>query len=440
MRLCLCLLAVGLLLWPPAPVSAQEGEARAVIEKAVKALGGLDKLDRKAAAHRKSKGIFHTDGFTFTGESFSEPGGRRRITLRGTVKEAHQTRTLVMDGDKGWMSYDGDTFDLDAAFIDRIKKSAYADRVCGLVTLLKDKGYTLSPLGESQIKGTTVLGVRVQSEGKPDVSLYFDKETSLLVKSANRTTEPNSDREVLQEVYYHDYRLYDPTAADEQLLKAAKRGVEGPALLALLRERIPSEDDQAKMRELILKLGHKSFSVRQRATVALQELGAKPAALLRQAARESDLEVSRRATQCLEKIADDPDQALVAAAVRLMAVRRPAGAAEALLAYGPWAPDETIAREVQGALAAVAVEGGKKNPVLVQALKDRDPQRRALAAAALGEDGGAYLKQGWRRLHVEGVRMAMRSALYRDGVHFMDLESLGVEFFNRLDDSLFVRP
>ena len=52
------------------------------------------------------------------------------------------------------------------------------------------------------------------------------------------------------------------------------------------------------MRELILKLGHKSFSVRQRATVALQELGAKPAALLRLAARESDLEVSRRATQC----------------------------------------------------------------------------------------------------------------------------------------------
>jgi hypothetical protein len=382
--------------------------------------------------------MFHTDGFTFTGESFSEPGGRRRISLRGSVKDAHQTRTLVMDGDKGWMNYDGATFDLDAAFLGRIKRSMYTDRVCGLTTLLKDKGYTLSLLGESDVKGTAVLGLRVQAEGKPDVSLYLDKKTGLLVKSSSRVTDANTEREVLQEVYYHDYRLYDPAAADEETLRAAKVPVNGPGLLAYLK-RIPDEGEQAKMRDLVLKLGHKSFSVRQRATAALQEFGMKAAPLLRQAARDADLETSRRAAQLLEKLGGS-EKTLSAAAVRLAALRRPPGATEALLAYAPWAPDETVLREVKGALAALAMVDGKPNPVLERALTDRDPQRRAAAAAALGRDGGVFLKEGWRRVPLEGVLMSMRSTLYRDGTLFMDLESLGAEFYNKLDDTLFVRP
>src|SRR5262249_28757492 len=150
------------------------------------------------------------------------------------------------------------------------------------------------------------------------------------------------------------------------------------------------------------------------------------------------LEVVRRARQCLEQLAGDPDTPLVAATVRLLALRRPPGAVEALLDYSPWAPDEAGAREVRGALAALADEGGKRNAGLPAALKRRDRRRRAAAAAALGQDGGAFLKQPWRRVFVAGVRVPMRSMLSRDGQHFMDLETVEPpQFYNRLDDSLF---
>src|SRR5205085_1144646 len=150
--------------------------------------------------------------------------------------------------------------------------------------------------------------------------------------------------------------------------------------------------------DLIVQLGHRSFGVRQRATAELKRLGLRAAPLLRQAARDKDEEVARRARQCLEQLAGDPDTALAAATVRLLALRRPPGAVETLLDYGAWAPDEAVAREVRGALATLADDGGKGKRALRAALKDRDPQRRAAAAAALGQDGGAYLKQGWRRV------------------------------------------
>src|SRR5262249_51758359 len=161
---------------------------------------------------------------------------------------------------------------------------------------------------------------------------------------------------------------------------------DGPALLEFLRRQTPDEAEQLQMKDLILKLGHKSFSVRQKATAALQALGTKAAPLLRQALKDPDREVARRAEQCVEELTHGPDQALSAAAVRLLALRRPAGAVEALLAYFPWAPDEAVTREAQGALAALAVEGGKQHPALLRALEDRDPRRRAAATAALGKD------------------------------------------------------
>jgi hypothetical protein len=439
-RSLLAVLAGTLLLGPAGRAHGQEADARALVEKALKAQGGLKKFQKGVASFRKYKGNFLSENFAFKGESYSEPGNRHRLVLRGTSRGVDSTRMLVLNGEQGWISYDGAAFDLDAAMLDRLTKAIYADRVCGLITLVKDKGYTLSTLGEAQVKDKPGLGVKVQSEGKPDVLLYFDKQSGLLVKSSNKVKDVSTDREVLQEIHYLDYRLRDPAAAEEEALRAAKVGTDGPALLELLRRRIPAEQEQTKIKELIIQLGHRAFSVRQKATAELQKLGLKAAGPLAHAARDPDAEVSRRARQCLAQLAEHPDVPVAAAAVRLIALRKPAGASAVLLDYFRWAPSEAVTREVQGALAAVAKQGGKRDPVLVKALKDRDPLRKAAAAAALGEDGGAYLKQPWRRVFPEPILVPMRSELHRDGTLSMTLETVEVHYFNRLDDSLFARP
>jgi hypothetical protein len=427
----------------PALASAQQDEARAIIERAVEAQGGLERLSQKAAAHRKVKGHFHSDDYRFTGESFSEGDTRRKLVLHGKGLDARKgflPRTLVLDGDKGWRNFYGETETLDSEFIARLKRAIYADRVAGLVTLLRDKGYTLTLLGESDFNGTALVGVKVQSAGQADIELFFDKKTHLLFKAAQRIPEPGNGKEVLQEVYYSDYQRLDPAARDAALLKAAGLGVDGPALFDFLHKRTFAPGERQRIDELVKQLGDGAFKVREKASAALQALGLKAAPSLRAALKHGDLELVRRAEKLLAALGQGPELPQTVAVLRLIALRRPAGASEALLGYLPWAPDERVTREVQEALAAVAVQDGKEDPVLVAALKDADPQRRAAAAAALGRDGGKYLQQGWRRVVIEGVLIPRYSVVYQDRQRLLDLELVEVEYYNRLDDAVFARP
>jgi hypothetical protein len=85
---------------------------------------------------------------------------------------------------------------------------------------------------------------------------------------------------------------------------------------------------------------------------------------------------------------------------RLIALRKPAGAAEALLAYCPYADEETILGEVQIALNAVAFKDGKPDPAVVRGLTEPFGPRRAAAAEALCLSGD--------REHLAAVRKLLR--------------------------------
>jgi HEAT repeat protein len=175
----------------------------------------------------------------------------------------------------------------------------------------------------------------------------------------------------------------DNSGGDQQLLKAAGVANDGPGLLEFFRRRTINDTDLTDIKELIRQLGDESFSVRQKASAALVARGAVCAPLLRAALKDPDIEIVRRAEDALHAIEEIPNAALVPAAARLIAVRKPAGAVEALLSYLPHADDEGIAEAVRSALAALAVPDGKPDPALVAALADKVPARRAGAAVAL---------------------------------------------------------
>jgi hypothetical protein len=88
----------------------------------------------------------------------------------------------------------------------------------------------------------------------------------------------------------------------------------------------------------------------------------------------------------------------------------------------------------------VAVRDGKVDKALERALVGQDPKRYFAAAAVLGKDGGTFAKQPWRPLLIDGVLLSRGCSLYRDGKLHMDLESVEVHYYNRLDDSVFARP
>jgi hypothetical protein len=189
----------------------------------------------------------------------------------------------------------------------------------------------------------------------------------------------------------------DSLAADELRLQQAGLAADGPGLLAYFRQQTTGANPQ-QIQDLIGQLGDPSFRARERASERLVALRARALPYLRRAAGASDAEVRRRAGECLRRIEEDIDPALVAAAARVLAARKPDGAADALLDYLPLAPSESTADALRSALAAVALRGGKAEPAVVRALADPEPARRAAAAAALGRAGGQEHHPAVKRL------------------------------------------
>ena len=75
---------------------------------------------------------------------------------------------------------------------------------------MKDKAYTLTPLGEVKVGDRPAVGVKVSSKGHRDVELYFDKDTNLLLKSQTRVKSREQEgKEMDQESLYADYKDVD---------------------------------------------------------------------------------------------------------------------------------------------------------------------------------------------------------------------------------------
>jgi hypothetical protein len=174
-----------------------------------------------------------------------------------------------------------------------------------------------------------------------------------------------------------------PEEADEQLLRESKIPTEGPALLDFFRQRAAGAGDVGSVQALIRRLGDDDFFAREDASRRLKSLGGRGRLPLRQALTDPDVEVRFRARECLRQIDQGEGTAVVAAAVRVLARRRPEGAAAVLLDYLPAAEDDAVAEEIREALAPLAAADAKTAALLEAALKDASPAKRAAAGVAL---------------------------------------------------------
>jgi hypothetical protein len=203
----------------------------------------------------------------------------------------------------------------------------------------------------------------------------------------------------------------DPEIAEaERLLKDARVGVDGAALLKFFRERTLRETDLVKLKAKVRQLGDESYEVREQASKDLTLAGRAAVPLLKAAVNDPDPEIVRRAEGCLEDIAASPDLTLAPAAARLLAVKKPDGTLAVLLAYLPWAGDENIEAAVIDALHRAGLKDGKADAVLVKALDDKDPLRRAAAAHVVGQAGAEQNKLAAKLLKDADARVRYRAA------------------------------
>ncbi len=200
--------ALGFVLAAVAPAQADDAaDARAIIEKAVKAHGGQEKLDKLPATTVKFKGTFHGmgEGIPVSGEISTQGNDKQRIDLEIEAGGQKIPIIIIVAGDKGWTKIGKDTMEMDKDAIAEAKEQAYAAWVTTLAPL-KDKKFTLATIGEVKIEKRPALGVKVTSKNHRDVDLYFDKETGMLVKTETRVKDDMTGQEVNEEAFPSDYK------------------------------------------------------------------------------------------------------------------------------------------------------------------------------------------------------------------------------------------
>jgi HEAT repeat protein len=208
---------------------------------------------------------------------------------------------------------------------------------------------------------------------------------------------------------------------------------DGNRLLDELRKRTLTPATRQKCEDLIKQLGDSEFSVREKAQSEIKAMGVLVLPLLREAVRHSDLEVRSRAQRCLGEMERDKSLPLSPITTRLISLRKPAGAAEALLAYVPYAADDDALTEVQLTLNAVAFQDGKPEEVVVRALTDTLAARRAAAAEALCLGGDREHLLAIRKLLQDSdPAVRLKTALALAGVHERDVIPTIIELIGEL--------
>ena len=162
-------------------------DALAVVDRAIKAQGGEDALNKARTAVRAGEGIMFQGGkeVKFTDEmTWNLPNQwRDAVEIEKTLHF-----TMAVNGDKGWQAIGGTVSDLGPERLKELREEIY---ILGLETLtpLKKDGIDLTPLPEIKVDGQPAVGVKAASKGHADAKLYFDAHSHLLVKIERASDE-----------------------------------------------------------------------------------------------------------------------------------------------------------------------------------------------------------------------------------------------------------
>lgn len=189
----------------------QDPEARAIIDKAIKAHGGIDKLGQFKAVSAKWIGkhkvedMFYWDAVRVV--TYEMPD---KIRFDFEVENPNGGKfafSRVVIGKKGWQGSVRGTRDLKEAEVAQIVDELYAHSLASMAPL-KDKGFEFSLVGNVTVDEKDAVGVKVSYKGRPDVNLFFDRKTGLVIKSERRARDPGTNQECTAESFYRDHKPF----------------------------------------------------------------------------------------------------------------------------------------------------------------------------------------------------------------------------------------
>jgi len=216
----------------------EQADATAVVDKALKAIGGADKVAKFKSGTWKGKATAQEGGKEVVLISEGTWHGTDKLRIEAEITGGGQTEKVlaVINGDKGWLKARDMVRDAPDGELPMMKSALYALRMPHLLPDIKGKDFKLSNLGEVKVGDKSALGIGVAHKDYKDVKLFFDKETALPAKSEVLLADPMG-KELLVEYLYSDYK---ETEGIKHPMKISIK-VEGKELVLELSE-IKSKD------------------------------------------------------------------------------------------------------------------------------------------------------------------------------------------------------
>ena len=201
----ICLAAMLGLLAPPA--RADNPPVTQVLDKAIKALGGEEKLGKLHAFTTKAKGkvTLESGSNPISTETIFEGLDHFHSIFQGEFNGNKMEGVTVLNGDKAWRKFGDQKMEMEPDAVKNEKRTIYLMVVPATIVPLKSKDFKVEAAADETLKGKPAAALKVTGPDGKDFTLYFDKESGLPVRMVAKVIGWMGD-EYVQDVSYGDYK------------------------------------------------------------------------------------------------------------------------------------------------------------------------------------------------------------------------------------------
>jgi hypothetical protein len=187
--------------------AADAKDATAILDSAIKALGGEEKLSKIKAVSWKTKGTLTFSGSdnAISTQSVVQGLDQIRQEFEGDFGGNMIKAVTVVAGEKGKRKFGEDTSELDKTAVADEKRRVYLMVVPITIVPLKGKEFKVEALAEETIGGKPAVGIKATGPDGKDFTLHFDKESGLPVRLVAKVAGFMGD-EFMQETTFSDYQ------------------------------------------------------------------------------------------------------------------------------------------------------------------------------------------------------------------------------------------
>jgi hypothetical protein len=186
-----------------ATARADDQDAKSILDRAIKALGGEEKLGSAKSISWKTKGTVTIEG--------EEREMNSQVTVQGLDHFRREfgndqfNGIVVLAGTKGWRRFGDNQMELDNDALANEKRNVYLQVSAITLVSLKGNGFKYETAGEEKVGDKPALVLKVTGPDGKDFTLYFDKESGVPVKQVARVVGFQG-QEYTAETTFADYK------------------------------------------------------------------------------------------------------------------------------------------------------------------------------------------------------------------------------------------